>query len=230
MSARIIPAIFLSLLIPFTACVDDGQDIDSQPREATQNGQTEKILSEANRENDESLQKARGEKFEEFPRERDLNSELAEAAKKGEEEEVKTLLEAGADVNAKNNAGGTALMQAAGSRRDNSTVRVLLDAGADVDAKANDGVSALMVATNGHTDSVRALLDAGADVNAKANHGLTALMGAAANGRTDSVRALLDAGADVNAKSDDGVTALMAAERNDHTDIVGLLRNAGAKE
>ena len=43
----------------------------------------------------------------------DVNSQLIEAAKNGQTEKVKTLLEAGAKVNAKNKNGLTALIGAA---------------------------------------------------------------------------------------------------------------------
>ena len=61
----------------------------------------------------------------------DLGSQLLEAAKGGQTEKVKALLEAGADVEAKDNDGETVLMVAAvGGYTD--VVRTLLEAGADV--------------------------------------------------------------------------------------------------
>ena len=60
------------------------------------------------------------------------------------------MLDAGADKDAKNNDGGTALIYASINGHE-SCVRALLDAGADKDAKHNDGQTALMFATeNGH--------------------------------------------------------------------------------
>ncbi len=95
----------------------------------------------------------------------DINSELIEAAKKGDTVSIKALLDAGADVDAKDTDfyyGQTALILAV---REGHTdvVRMLLDAGADVNAKDNNGQTALMVAeAEGHTEIVELLKKAGA--------------------------------------------------------------------
>ncbi len=61
----------------------------------------------------------------------DIDLQLIEAAKKGDTVSIKALLEAGADVNAKDNDGLTALMWAA-VRGHTETAQALLEAGADV--------------------------------------------------------------------------------------------------
>jgi len=82
---------------------------------------------------------------------RDFNSELIEAAENGQTEKVKSLLAAGADVNAKDNDGMTALITAANEGHW-ETVRGLLDAGADANAEEEDGNTAFNVLA---TDNVR---------------------------------------------------------------------------
>jgi ankyrin repeat protein len=115
-----------------------------------------------------------------------LNEDLLEAAKEGDFDAAKTLLENGADANAKDKQGRTALMKAANMGY-TGIVRVLLDAGADVNAKNQDLTTALMwAASEGHAAVVELLLDAGADVNAKADKGVTALMAAVAASSLDS--------------------------------------------
>ena len=103
----------------------------------------------------------------------DVNSELIEAAKNGQTEKVKALLDAGANANAKDEDGRTALMWAASKRGRTDAVQVLLDAGADVNAKDNVGKTALFSAAgSGWTETVKILLDAGADgVNLPAVYG-----------------------------------------------------------
>lgn len=169
---------------------------------------------------------------------RDINLDLLVAAKKGDTATVQALLDKGADVNAKDKDGWTALMFAANNGHA-TIVQALLDRGADVNAKTEDekGATALMVtAWQGHTAIVEALLDRGADVNAKAkDDGMTALMLAVMEGHTATVQALLDKGADVNAKDKSGLTALMLAKSEGHTEIVVKLlivksfKKAGAK-
>ena len=76
------------------------------------------------------------------------------ASANGHESIVRALLDAGADKDAKDDEGSTALTWASESGHE-SIVRALLDAGADRDAKDNEGRTALMRARR---VSVRALL------------------------------------------------------------------------
>ena len=76
---------------------------------------------------------------------------------------LKTLLDAGAEVDARAGVGSnTALINAAMGGHAES-VQVLLDSGTDVNAKNNDGTTALMFAEEeGHTEIVELLKKAGA--------------------------------------------------------------------
>ena len=67
-------------------------------------------------------------------------------------DQVKDLIRLGADVNARNNHGDTALMRACqGGHAD--TVKMLIEHGADVNAKDKEGKTSLQWARiNGHTD------------------------------------------------------------------------------
>jgi hypothetical protein len=77
---------------------------------------------------------------------------------------VKRLLTAGADPNAKNSAGATALMWAA---PDAGKMQLLLDAGADVNARSDDRRSPLVITSGivGAAPALRLLLEYGADVS-----------------------------------------------------------------
>lgn len=117
----------------------------------------------------------------------------------GDADSVKMLLEAGADPNATNEAGATALLWAVD---DLDKSRLLLKAGADANARSDDGRTPLLAATRrvGAADVVKLLLDHGAkaSVTAHSYRGpTTPLRQAADQGDADVVRMLIDAGADV---------------------------------
>lgn len=156
-------------------------------------------------------------------------STLIVAARDGDTEKVRELLQEGADVNAGLSSEALILVAGGGHTEE---VRILLKAGADVHAGDKDGLTALMYAARGgHTEVVPILLQAGAEVNAKNKYGVAALMFAARDGRTEAVKILLEAGADVNLKDNDGETALNYAEvGRKHPNLVELLRRAGAEE
>jgi hypothetical protein len=136
---------------------------------------------------------------------------------------VKALLAHGADVNAKESRGRTALIYAAYNGH-TDIVKALLAGGVDADVKNKDGLTALMIAAyNGHTDIVKALLEEGAHVDVKDNNGLTALMIAASIGYTNTVKALLDNGTDVSIKFQGGSKALKKEVTEDSIHTAGHL-------
>jgi len=95
----------------------------------------------------------------------DYNMELIDAAGNGDTETVALLLEKGADVDATDDFGTTALIRAADEGHTGS-VALLLDRGADVNTTTDSGMTALIrAAEEGHTDTVVVLLEKGADVD-----------------------------------------------------------------
>ena len=157
---------------------------------------------------------------------------LADAARQGDWGAVRTLLEAGADVNARQGDGSTALHWA--SYRDNRQMAALLvRAGAEVNATNDLGVTPLWTACeNGSAPLVAILLEAGADPNRALPFGETPLMTAARAGDADVVGQLLSAGAEVDAATDAGAygaqTALMWAVAQAHPAVVEVLLAHGA--
>ena len=155
-------------------------------------------------------------------------SDLAAAAEAGNQEAVAAMIDRGADVDARQSDGTTALHWAA-YRDDTAMAATLLKAGADPGATNAYGVQPLaLAATNGNPSLVRMLLDAGADPNAATAGGETVLMSAARTGNLESVEALLAAGADPNAAERNAQTAIMWAAAEGHAPVVDALIAAGA--
>jgi len=153
---------------------------------------------------------------------------LADAAERGGEQELRTLIESGTPVNAPQVDGMTALAWAA-FRDDLASARLLIDAGADASLGNRYGIPPLALACqNGNSEMVRLLLAAGAEPAIKLGGGETLLMTAARTGRVESVKALIDAGLDVNAKERQQQTAMMWAAAEGHTEVVELLLQSGA--
>jgi ankyrin repeat protein len=127
---------------------------------------------------------------------------VADAAMRGDTARVRLLLKQGADVNAAQGDGMTALHWAA-SRGDVDQTRMLVYAGARLEAMTRNGnyTPLHLAARTGRVAVVRALLDAGANVNAKTTSGgALPLHLAAAQGSAEAVTALLDKGAAVDAR------------------------------
>mmetsp|Transcript_4400 Transcript_4400/g.10250 ORF Transcript_4400/g.10250 Transcript_4400/m.10250 type:complete len:355 (+) Transcript_4400:82-1146(+) len=109
--------------------------------------------------------------------ERNTPLHVAVEAPRNEVATIQCLLEAGADINAKNVLGAAPLHYVA-LRKDNHRViaNVLLENGANVHEPANSGKTALHFACEkGIVDLVEVLLLFGADSNARANEGSTPL-------------------------------------------------------
>ncbi len=178
------------------------------------------------------------------------------AAESGQTEIVRSLIQSGADVNAKRDDGASALTLAtrdghleivrlllaagantksegwalvlASERGHMEIAQALLLAGVPVETGPQQWTALMGASRGGHTNIVEALLQAGADINARDADGSSALMMAVAGGHTDTVQTLLQATAPVNDRLADGSTALMMAARDGRSEIIHLLLEAGA--
>jgi ankyrin repeat protein len=157
-------------------------------------------------------------------------SQVADAAMAKDVTTVRALLKQGADVNAAQGDGMTALHWAA-SNGDLGLAQMLMYAGANLRATTRlNGYSPLFLASReGQSSVVEALLKAGAEADARSSTGSTPLMLAAASGNVEAVRLLLDARADPTAKETArGQTALMFAAAYNRVGAVELLTQRGA--
>ncbi len=130
----------------------------------------------------------------------DLNKNLfnilnKEEISKDDFKEAVRLILAGADVNAKDENGKTAL-RIASSNGCKEIVQMLIKAGANVNAKDENGQTALIWSSlKGHKEIVQILIEAGTNINATDIFGRTALMYASQYGHKDIVQMLIEAGA-----------------------------------
>jgi uncharacterized protein len=177
------------------------------------------------------------------------------AAYHGHPAVAQALLKRGADPNARDADGATALWWTAGVGRRDATA-VLLAAQADVNARDNEGKTPLWRAaynkdartvelllahgadvnagesallTVPDPDIAQVLLGKGADVNARSKDSLTVLMMYAYRGSVVGLQALLDRGAQVDAVNASGHTALMLAASQGHLETVRVLLRRGAR-
>jgi ankyrin repeat protein len=124
------------------------------------------------------------------------DASIADAEMRGDTSAVRVLLKQGADVNAAQGDGMTALHWAA-MHGDVDQTRMLIYAGARLEASTRNGnyTPLHLAAQTGKTSVIKALVQAGADVNAVTTAGgATPLHYAAANGNADAIVALLDKG------------------------------------
>jgi uncharacterized protein len=155
---------------------------------------------------------------------------VADAVMKRDKATVLALLKDGADVNAAQGDGMTALHWAARTG-DAELAQMLLYAGANVKASTRLGAYTplMMAAEQGHASVIAALLAAGADAKAANATGTTPLMLAAISGDAKSVTTLVENGAEIDAKEKSmEQTALMFASATNRVDAISALIKAGA--
>ena len=145
-------------------------------------------------------------------------------------DDIKIVQEAiaeGADLNAKNEFGLTALMQAS-IIKNKEIAKLLINMKADLNVKNNYGNTALNVASmdNERLEITKLLIEAGADLNSINNYGNTALMESITfNNDPETTQLLINAGADLNIQNNKGQTALMIAANRHREEIIKLIKD-----
>lgn len=161
---------------------------------------------------------------------------LGDAAKAGDLERVRQLIDKGAKLNARTGH-GTPLHWAV-LHGHNEVAAFLLARGAKVNVKTIAlGAPLHTAATQDNVAMARLLLKHGADPDIRTHSGYTPLHNAAERGNVGVIRVLLDHGADVNALSNPsvehnlyrraGISPLHLAASGNHTTAVAMLREAG---
>ena len=153
---------------------------------------------------------------------------LMTAAAVGSVEAMTLLLDKGADVNAQNGFGATALIWSA---TDLAKVQLLTSRGADVNVATRTGRTALFVAAMSEPSAsiVRHLIAKGARLEARDAFQNTALTAATMGNDLETIRLMVDAGIDVNAAGVTRVTPLLGAAYHSNVAAVKLLLEKGAK-
>ena len=160
------------------------------------------------------------------------DGQLVEAAARGESDRVRALLDGGADIEARDKEGKTALMIAANRCR-GQIVQLLLDSGADVNAKEKpSGETALCFAAGRDetVDIAEKLLDNNADINVMGSK-FPPLHVAARRGSVAVLQLLIDRGVDIGVRNSYSFTALHdAAHFNQERSMELLIENGAAIE
>lgn len=152
-------------------------------------------------------------------------------------EDIRAVLDLGADPNQRNALGQTPLMLLAGSHsvsteknQEIQSMDVLIEKGADVNARDTRGYTPLMYSVSeGSFDDIQRLIKAGADVNIAGDDGSTSLMLALNRFYEDGrIGYLIEHGANLKATDGDGVTTLMMALASGHLKEATLFVGRGA--
>ncbi len=163
-----------------------------------------------------------------------MNQKLIDSAEQGDTKNVLKLLKDGADINATDKNGRTAVIAATHSNKPD-TVEALIQQGADINIRDNNQDNVLLYAgAEGFLEIVKLAVNAGADTTLTNRYGGTALIPASERGHVDVVEELLThSDTDVNHINNLHWTALLEAiilgdGGKKHQEIVQLLVDHGA--
>jgi ankyrin repeat protein len=188
-----------------------------------------------------------------------LNRDLLDASYGGSVEEVKRLIDMGADINTKNQFGLTPF-ELAIVGNNCGVVEYYLQLGQNPNVERGGGTPLMSAAANGnvellqlllkygadpelpgdgkatalmsatqHTEIFKILVNRGANIHARDNYGRTVLIWAALHGTEEVVALLCEMGADPGIKDKGGNTALTEAKNKGRSRIASLLENCSKK-
>ena len=151
---------------------------------------------------------------------------LLQAVMRNKSEIALALIQAGADVNAADSSGRSALHLAV-ERGNPGTIAALMAAKANPNVRDQTGWTPLHHAgAKNQIDCIRALLAGGADPMTLSERGGTPLHEAAASGSVETIQVLLDAGVDPTVVSKTGQTALSIAKERGDAAVVKIISDA----
>ena len=153
---------------------------------------------------------------------------LLQAARNGVGAELKALLGSGANPNAVDRWGNTALMFAA-QEGSLDTVQLLLQAGALVNGRGGAMTPLAAAALRGHTVVARMLIRNKADVNEVGSNGLSALMNAVSLNRLEVAQVLIETGANSRVLDRAGDNVLAVCVNKNYHDMLALLLKLGVE-
>eukprot|EP01042_Synura_sphagnicola_P000896 gene896-1001_t len=155
---------------------------------------------------------------------------VAIAASRGYNSIVDLLLQHGADVEIRSEAGYHTL-HAAASSGEPAVVESLLKYNVEIDVKTTDGSTPLHVAAEkGHVRMIELLVSRGADIDLGDKSGLRALHKAVLKNGLEAVQCLLELGAGSDLQDNEGNTAMHLAASNGYVAVIQALLNGGASD
>ncbi|SDC59330.1 hypothetical protein SAMN05428987_1936 [Paenibacillus sp. CF095] len=140
------------------------------------------------------------------------DEQLFKAVEDSDTERIEQMIQAGANINAQDQSGRTAIMIAT-YNNDSTSAKVLIEAGADVNIQDDmKNTPFLYAGAEGYLDILKLTIEAGADPAITNRYGGTALIPASEHGYVDVVRELLtQTSVDVDHVNQLGWTALLEA-------------------
>lgn len=153
---------------------------------------------------------------------------LHEEAEYGRIDNVRALIQRGANINAEDNFGRTPLHLAIREGR-TATVRVLLQHGAEVDKKDKIGdFPALLAVSFGEAQILQDLISYNADIYMKDGSDRSLLNTAVYGGFPDIVRILIENGANISETDEHGQSLIYHAVNLNNAEMVDVLAELGA--
>eukprot|EP00698_Gefionella_okellyi_P012126 TRINITY_DN3237_c0_g1_i1.p1 TRINITY_DN3237_c0_g1~~TRINITY_DN3237_c0_g1_i1.p1 ORF type:complete len:486 (-),score=95.97 TRINITY_DN3237_c0_g1_i1:1030-2487(-) len=157
-----------------------------------------------------------------------MANDVLSAASSGNVAELQSLIQSGANIEAKSEVGFTPLALAARGHHAEAA-KFLLQSGANANSTSDLGTTPLMLAAAcGSKELILMLLAHKSKVNALSKHNDCALLWAAAGGHAEVVSVLIEHGANVNAANSEGITPLMVAAMVPCRTTLKILLDRGA--